>query len=93
MGSIYINRPQFLMGNAKDAKLHKLMFIKKGGRATSGSGEYDLSRDYLDAELICISNEDEYNWIGNYAEGMGFLMFILQKKIAETQPMKKLMNG
>lgn len=72
MGAVYINRPQFLAKYPSDIKFHKLMFIKKGGRATSGSGEYDLSRDYLDAELICISNEDEHNWIGNYAEGMGF---------------------
>ena len=70
MGVIYINRPQFLVGDARDVKFHKLMFIKKGGKATSG--DFDLSRDYLDAELICISNEDEHNWIGNYAEGMGF---------------------
>lgn len=72
MGVINISRPQLLVGDAKDVKFHKLMFIKKGGKATSKSGKYDLSRDYLDAELICISNEDEHNWIGNYAEGMGF---------------------
>ena len=72
MGIIYMNRPQFLVGDARNVKLHKFMFIKKGGRATSKTGEFDLSRDYLDAELICISDEDECNWIGNYAEGMGF---------------------
>lgn len=72
MGAIYMNRPQFLVGDARNVKFHKLMFIKKGGRTTSKSGEFDLSRDYLDAELICVSNEDEHNWIGNYAEGFGF---------------------
>ena len=70
MGVIYTKRPQFLVGDARNAKLHKLMFIKKGGKAIHKLG--DLSRDYLDAELICISNEDEQNWIGNYAEGIGF---------------------
>ena len=72
MGVIYMNKPQFLVGDIRNVKFHKLMFIKKGGRAISKSGEFDLSRDCLDAELICISNEDDQNWIGNYAEGFGF---------------------
>lgn len=70
MGDIYVNRPQFLAGHPKDIKFHKLMFIKKGGRAIAKMG--DLSRDYYDVELICVSNEDKNNWIGNYAEGFGF---------------------
>ena len=70
MGIIYMNRPQFLIGDARDVKFHKLMFIKKGGKAFHKTG--NLSRDYYDTELICVSNEDENNWIGNYAEGMGF---------------------
>ena len=70
MGNIYVNRPQFLVGDARNVKFHKLMFIKKGGKAFHKMG--NLSRNYYDAELICVSNEDEYNWIGNYAEGMGF---------------------
>ena len=70
MGIVYINAPQFLIDG--NAKFRKLMFIKKGGRAVHQGTGMDISRDYLDAELICISNEDEENWIGNYAEGLGF---------------------
>jgi hypothetical protein len=69
MGIIYMNRPQFLIGDARDVKFKKLMFIKRGGKATHKLG--DVSRDCLDAELICVSNEDKDNWIGNYAEGFG----------------------
>lgn len=72
MGVYFLNRPQFLAANTEDIKFHKLMFIKKGGRAVSKTGEFDLSRDYYDVELICISNENNDNWIGNYAEGFGF---------------------
>ena len=70
MGDIYLQRPQFLAAHPSDFKFHKLMFIKKGGRAVAKLG--DLSRDYYDVELICVSNENENNWIGNYAEGFGF---------------------
>lgn len=70
MGKIYLERPQFLASSTKDIKFHKLMFIKKGGKAISKAG--NLSRNCYDAELICVSNENENNWIGNYAEGFGF---------------------
>ena len=70
MGKYYVNRPQFLAASVEDIKFHKLMFIKKGGKAIVKMG--DISRDYYDVELICVSNEDENNWIGNYAEGLGF---------------------
>lgn len=72
MGMYYTYKPQFLAATTKDIKFHKLMFIKKGGRAASKTGEFNLSRDYYDAELICVSNENDDNWIGNYAEGFGF---------------------
>ena len=72
MGMIYSKEPRFLTGDAKSVKFHKLMFIRKGGRAKSKNGDFDFSRDYLDTELICVSNEDANNWIGNYAEGLGF---------------------
>lgn len=70
MGNIYLNKPQFLVRHPGDIKFHKLMFIKKNGKAITEIG--DLSRDCYDVELICVSNEDENNWIGNYAEGFGF---------------------
>lgn len=70
MGIVYINAPQFLVDG--NAKFRKLMFIKKGGRAVHQGTGADISRDLFDVELICISNEDEQNWIGNYAEGFGF---------------------
>ena len=70
MGIIYVDRPQFLCGDARNVKFHKLMFVKKGGKAFHKLG--DLSRDYYDAELICVSDENDDNWIGNYAEGLGF---------------------
>lgn len=72
MGIIYSKKPQFLVGDARSVKFRKLMFIRKGGKAKSKNGDFDFSRDYLDAELICISSEDTNNWIGNYAEGLGF---------------------
>ena len=78
MGVIYMNRPQFLVGDARNVTLHKLMFIKRGGKAIHKLG--DVSRDYLDAELICISNEDEHNWIGNYAEGLGLFNVCFAKE-------------
>lgn len=62
---------QFLAKYLSDIKFNKLMFIKKGGKAYLPSGQ-DISRDYYDAELICVSNENETHWIGNYAEGLGF---------------------
>jgi hypothetical protein len=61
----------FLIDSEVGEKFRKHMFIRKGGKAI-GKGGHDLSRDILDAELICVSNEDEDNWIGNYAEGIGF---------------------
>lgn len=70
MGNVYLKRPQFLVAHQNDCKFHKLMFIKKGGKAVHQLG--DLSRDFYETELICVSNEDEDNWIGNYAEGFGF---------------------
>jgi hypothetical protein len=70
MGIIYEKEPIFLAKCTADIKFHKLMFIKKGGKAISKIG--DLTRNYYDTELICISNENEKNWIGNYAEGSGF---------------------
>lgn len=72
MGTYYTYKPQFLAANTEDIKFHKLMFIKKGGRAVSRTGEFNLSRYYYDAELICVSNENDDNWIGNFAEGFGF---------------------
>lgn len=77
MGIINIKYPQFLTG-AKKGNLHKLMFIKRGGEAIHGLG--DLTRDYLDAELICISDENEKYWIGNYAKGFGFVNVCFNKK-------------
>jgi len=71
MGIINIYRPQFLSACSDDIKMHKLMFVKKSGKALSKTGD-DISRDEYDAELICISNETEADWVGNYAEGIGF---------------------
>lgn len=70
MGVIPIYRPQFLVASTKDFKLHKLMFIKKGGKAVHKTG--NLTRNHFNEELICISNETDTDWIGNYAEGFGF---------------------
>lgn len=49
----------------------KDMFIRKGGKAIHQLG--DISRNVLDAELIIVRGEDNDNWIGNYAEGFGFV--------------------
>lgn len=68
MGMVYQKVPTFITGG-EEPVLHKLMFIKKGGKATHTLG--DVTRDELDAELICVVNEDSENWIGNYAEGLG----------------------
>ena len=62
----------FLIDPKLGSKFRKFMFIKKGGKAVNIHGD-DLSRDILDAELICVSNEEDDNWIGNYAEGLGFV--------------------
>ena len=70
MGLVPLYKPQFLAASTKDFKLHKLMFIKKGGKAIHKTG--NLARDYYDAELICVSNETKTDWIGNYSEGFGF---------------------
>lgn len=78
MGEVYLKRPQFLAGRNDDIKFNKLMFIRKGGKAIHQLG--DLSRDYYNVELICISDEDEENWIGNYAEGYGFFNVRFAKK-------------
>lgn len=51
--------------------MSKYMFIRKGGKAIHKLG--DISRDCLNAELICVHSEDENNWIGNYVEGFGFI--------------------
>ena len=69
MGEVLFKQPQFLVGNIKDIKFRRLMFIKKGGTAIHKMGS--VMRNVYDAELICVSNEDENNWIGNYAEGFG----------------------
>lgn len=71
MGVIYLSQPQYLVDHPNNPSLRKPMFIRKGGKAMSKTG-FDLSRDVFDVELICISDEDESNWIGNYAEGFGF---------------------
>lgn len=72
ISDIYLNDIQFLASSLSDIKFHKLMFLKKNGVATSKDGSINLSRNYYDAELVCISNEADNYWIGNYAEGMGF---------------------
>lgn len=74
-----INRPQFLVAHPKDVKFHKLMFIKKGGAATTKDG-HNFSRDYYDTELICVSNETDTHWVGNYAEGLGFFGILFAKE-------------
>ena len=66
---IQTNRPFFLAGNANDIKFKKYMFIRKDGFAVQLLG--DVSRHHLPVELICISDEDDEYWIGNYAEGLG----------------------
>ena len=71
MGHIYLDQPQFLIMHPGDMKMRKLMFIKKNGKATHKLG--DISRHILDAELICISDEDKTSWIGNFAEGYGLV--------------------
>ena len=78
MGIIYTHQPQFLISDETEDKLRKTMFIKRNGKAVHKLG--DLSRDLYDAELICISNEDDENWIGNYAEGFGFFDVKFSKK-------------
>lgn len=54
------------------------MFIRKNGKAIHQLG--DISRDYYNAELIYVNSEDEDNWIGNYAEGFGFVNVKFAKK-------------
>lgn len=73
INTIYPNNIQFLAKHPKDIKFHKLMFLKKNGVATTEDGNIDFSRNYYDAELICVSNETDKYWIGNFAEGMGFV--------------------
>lgn len=63
-------KPPFLLKD-RNAPLRKYMFIKKGGYASHNLG--DVTRNVLDAELICVSNECGSFWIGNYAEGLGLL--------------------
>lgn len=70
MGLVPLYKPQFLAANTNDFKLDKLMFIRCGGKAIHKLG--NLYRDVYDAELICISDETDNEWVGNYAEGLGF---------------------
>lgn len=70
-------RPAFLVRNTKDIKFQQYMFLRKGGKATHKLG--DLSRSTLDAELICVSDEDASHWIGNFAEGFGFFGVMFDK--------------
>lgn len=56
----------------------RCMFIRKNGKAIHQLG--DISRDYYNAELIYVNSEDEDNWIGNYAEGFGFVNVKFAKK-------------
>lgn len=71
MGIVPISKkPPFMAANHNDYKFYKYMFIRQGGKAIHQLG--DLSRDTYNAELICVSSEDEDSWIGNYAEGFGF---------------------
>ena len=72
ISTIYLNSIQFLARHPNDIKFHKLMFLKKNGIATSEDGNINFSRDYYDTELICVSNETDNYWIGNFAEGMCF---------------------
>ena len=72
ISDIYLNSIQFLAAHPNDIKFKKLMVIKKNGSAISRNGDINLSRDYYDTELICVSNETGDYWIGNYAEGIGF---------------------
>lgn len=50
--------------------MSKDMFLRKGGKAVHQLG--DVSRNVLDAELIYVYNEDDENYIGQFAEGYGF---------------------
>lgn len=49
----------------------KYMFLRKGGKAIHLLG--DISRDYYDAELIIVYEETDTDYIGNFAEGFGFI--------------------
>lgn len=60
----------FLVNNPDDVKLRKYMWLRRGGKAIHKLG--DLSRETYPVELVCISDENESNWIGNFAEGYGF---------------------
>lgn len=73
MGIVYFTKPQFLVDHTVKSDLRKYMFIRKGGKAIHHGTGMDISRNVFDVELICISNENEACWIGNYAEGFGFL--------------------
>lgn len=58
-------------GDITVQKEPKYMLLRKGGKAIHKLG--DISRNVLDAELIMIHDEDENNWIGEFAEGFGFI--------------------
>ena len=56
------------------------MFIKKNGFAFLKNNDWNLSRCFYDTELICVSNETDGFWIGNYAEGLGFFNVYFAKE-------------
>ena len=72
ISTIYSSSIQFLARYPSDIKFHKLMFLKKNGVAISENGKTNFSRDCYNVELICVSNETNKYWIGNFAEGIGF---------------------
>jgi hypothetical protein len=49
----------------------RYFLLKKGSPAYHKTG--NISRDYFEAELIVVHNEDDEFYIGNFAEGYGFV--------------------
>lgn len=52
--------------------------LRKGAKALHKTG--NIGRDCLDAELIVVHEETDFHYIGNFAEGLGFVNVRFNKK-------------
>lgn len=77
-------RPAFLAEHYDDIKFRKYMFLDKNITVANQSGIIlHSSKDHVD--LICVSDETDLFYIGNFAEGIGvFHIFFPKEKCREA---------
>lgn len=85
-GSIYsLGAPRFENEYKRD---YELYLLKKGSDALHKTG--NIKRDVYDAELIVVKTEEDGFYIGNFAEGFGFVDVRFRKEDCRKATLEEL---